>query len=147
MFCTVTDWLGLVWPTTVPPNARLDGLAESAGPGAVPLPERPMLVGPFGSLVETVSVPLRDPVTVGEKVTFTAQVVPAARLVPQLFVCAKSPVVETDETLTLLIPSFEMVTVRAALVVPTVCEPKSTPVGVAETPTGGGGEGVGHAPQ
>ena len=96
MFCTVTDWLGLVWPTTVLPNARLDGLAESAGPGAVPLPERPMFVGPLASLVETVSVPLRDPLTVGEKVTFTAQVAPPARLVPQLFVCAKSPLAATE---------------------------------------------------
>jgi hypothetical protein len=129
------------------PNERLDGLAESDGPGGVPVPERLTLVGPFGSLVEMVSVPVRDPLAAGEKVTLTAQLAPAAMVVPQLFVCAKSPVVEIDVTVTLLVPSFETVTARAALVVPTVCEPKSSAVGVVETPTGGGGEGVGQAPQ
>jgi hypothetical protein len=129
------------------PKERLDGVAESDGPGGVPLPERLTLVGPFGSLVEMVSVPLRDPLAAGEKVTFTAQFAPAAMLDPQLLVCAKSPVIEIDVTLTELVPSFETVTARAALVVPTVCEPKLIAVGVAESPTGGGGEGVGHGPQ
>jgi antitoxin (DNA-binding transcriptional repressor) of toxin-antitoxin stability system len=147
VFCTVTDWLGLVWPATVVPNARLDGDAESDGPGAVPVPVRPALTGPFGSLVETVSVPLRDPLAFGEKVTLTVQLAPAARLVPQLFVCAKSPVTETEETVTLLVPSLLTVTARAVLVLPTVCAPKSIAVGVVEIPTGGGGEGVGHGPQ
>ena len=132
MFCTVADWLGLVWPTTVPPNARLDGLAESAGPGAVPLPERPMLVGPFGSLVETVSVPLRDPLAVGAKVTFTAQVAPAARLVPQLFVCAKSPLVAIEVIDADAVPVFFTVTACGALVVPTFWFAKVRLDGVAD---------------
>ena len=147
MFCTVADWLGLVWLTTVVPNERLDGVAESDGPGAVPVPERLTLVGPFGSLVAMVSVPLRDPLAAGEKVTLIMQLAPAARLVPQLFVCAKSPVAEINETVTPLVPLFVTVTARAELVVPTVCDPKSIAVGVVESPTGGGGWGVGHAPQ
>jgi hypothetical protein len=38
-----------------------------------------------------VSVPDLAPVTVGVNVTLIAQLAPAARLVPQLFVCEKSP--------------------------------------------------------
>jgi hypothetical protein len=55
--------------------------------------------------------------------------------------------VPTDDTLTLPVPLFVSVTAWAVLVVPTVREPKSSPPGVAETPTGGGSGGVGHGPQ
>ena len=39
----------------------------------------------------TVTVPVRVPVAVGVNVTLMVQLAPAARLAPQLFVCAKSP--------------------------------------------------------
>jgi hypothetical protein len=120
VFCTVADSLGLVWLTTVVPNERLDGVAESDGPGAVPVPERLTLVGPFGSLVAMVSVPLRDPLAAGEKVTLIVQLAPAARLVPQLFVCAKSPLTAIELIDADAFPVLCTVTVCAALVVPTL---------------------------
>ena len=40
------------------------------------------------ALSVTVSVPVREPVVVGVKVTFTVQLVLAANDAPQLFVCA-----------------------------------------------------------
>jgi hypothetical protein len=62
------------------------------------VPVRPTVVGEFVALLLTVSVPVRVPVTVGVKVTFTVHEAPAVIDVPQLFVCAKSPLTVTDET-------------------------------------------------
>jgi hypothetical protein len=105
------------------------------------------VVGPLGSLVETVSVPVRVPFAVGENVTLTVQLAPDAMLDPHVLVWAKSPVVLTDETVTELEPLFVIVTACAELVVPVVCDGKLSADGVAETPTGGGFGGVGHGPQ
>ena len=71
----------------------------------------------------TVNVPLRVPVAVGVKVTLIVQLVPAARLAPQLLVCPKSPLL-VPLTAMLVMPSavpWELVRVTAcaALVVPT----------------------------
>ena len=69
------------------------------------------------ALSVSVIAPVRVPVAFGLNVTFTVQDDPAARLDPQLFVCAKSPLelIEVKFVLTLLV----LVTVRvcAALVV------------------------------
>jgi hypothetical protein len=146
-FVIVVVWAAVVEPTTVAAKPRLAGLAESAGPGAVPLPLRLTFVGPLGSLVVTVSVPVRDPFAVGWKVTLTEHEAFAARLAPHVFVCAKSPVIETPETVSELEPVFVIVVVWAPLVVPVVTEPKLSAVGLACTPTGGGFGGVGHGPQ
>ena len=65
----------------VAPSARL--VVE-----LTPLPDRPTDSGPFGSLLATVRVPVRVPEAVGVKVTLTVQEAPAARVVPQVLVCA-----------------------------------------------------------
>jgi hypothetical protein len=146
LFDSVVDWAAVVEPTTVDANARLAGLALSAGPGAVPVPLSATETAPETSVL-TVSVPLREPAAAGLNVTVTVQDPPAAMLVPQVLVCEKSPVIVTDDTAAAVEPLLETVTVCGALVVPVVCEPKLSAVGDAETPTGGGGFGAGHGPQ
>jgi len=63
------------------------------------------------------SVPLREPVAVGVNVTLIVQLDPAARLVPQVFVCAKSPVTVTPVIVRLAVPLLLRVTALAVLVV------------------------------
>ncbi len=65
----------------------------------------------------TATVPERVPVAVGLKVTEMVQLAPAATLEPQLFVCAKSPVMEMPVMLKAALPLLVRVTVCAALVV------------------------------
>jgi hypothetical protein len=146
LFDRVVGCEAVVEPTTVFANARLVGLALSDGPGAVPVPLRATVTAPDTSVL-IVSVPLRAPVTVGLNFTVTVQDPPAAMLVPQVLVCEKSPVIVTDDTAAAVEPLLETVTVCGALVVPVVCDPKSSAVGLAETPTGGGYLGAGHGPQ
>ena len=54
-------------------------------------PESEIVVGLFTALLVIVTEPVRPPAAVGLNVTVTVQLAPTARLVPQLFVCAKSP--------------------------------------------------------
>ena len=56
-----------------------------------PMPVRFAVWGLLVALSLTSSVALRVPVAVGVKVTLIVQVAPAARVDPQLFICAKSP--------------------------------------------------------
>ena len=56
--------------------------------GAVPVPDRVTVCWVVGALSANVIYPARVPVAVGEKVTWTLQLAPAAREVPQLLVCA-----------------------------------------------------------
>src|ERR1700733_9610996 len=81
-----------------------------------------------------------EPLLLTVSVALTVQVAPAARLVPQVVVCANSvePVV-TPERVTAAAPGFRTVTVWAALVVPTFCVAKVRLVGVAVSGGGGGG--------
>ena len=58
---------------------------------AVPVPIKLAVCGLLLALSVTVKVPLRVPVAVGVNVTLIVQLAPAATLVPQLLVCAKSP--------------------------------------------------------
>ena len=57
----------------------------------------------------TVNVALRAPIAVGVNVTSIEQLAPAARLAPQLFVCAKSP---------LLVPVKAMLDILMSELVP-----------------------------
>jgi hypothetical protein len=63
-----------------------------------------------------VSVPVRGPPASGVKVTLIVQDPPAATLAPQLFVCAKFPLVLTLATASARLPVFESVTVGEVLV-------------------------------
>ncbi len=69
------------------------------------------------ALSVTLNVPLRVPVAVGVKVTLMVQLAPAATLVPQLFVCAKSPLVPTELMVRAPLPVFVSVTEMAVLLV------------------------------
>jgi hypothetical protein len=72
------------------------------------------------ALSVTVSVPERTPAAVGANVIESVQLAPAATLVPQVLVPAKSPDVEIDVMVSAAVPELVSVTVWAALVVPVV---------------------------
>ena len=74
--------------------------------------------------------PVRVPVWVGVNVTLILQVAPALSVLPQVFVCAKSPVAGATEIVVLLVPVFLTVMVLLGLVVLTACDAKVSLVGV-----------------
>ena len=90
---------------------------QVGGRGAAPVPDSATVVGLFVALLVTVRLPVRVPDAVGVNVTLTVQEPPAAIDVPQLLVCAKSPVAATLETDAAAVPVLVTVTVWAALVV------------------------------
>ena len=71
------------------PKETAGGVKLTAG--AVPVPERLAVCGVLVALSVTVSVAERVPPAVGVNVTLMVQLELAASEVPQLFVCAKSP--------------------------------------------------------
>ena len=116
LFVTVTVCAALVVFTVWLAKLRLTGDSDTEGVGAlVPVPLSATLCGLPVALSAIDSVPVRVPVVVGLKVTLTEQFDPAARVLPQVFVCEKSPVAETDVMLKLAVPVFEIVMVWAAL--------------------------------
>jgi hypothetical protein len=78
-------------PTTWLEKVKLVGL--NVGAFSTPLPDSAAETAPPWELLETVREPVRAPVTDGVKLTLIVQLVAAASVVPQLFVCAKSPVI------------------------------------------------------
>jgi len=71
------------------PNA---GTGEGDRPGRpAPVPVTLAVCGLLLALSVTVNVAVRVPIADGVNVTSIEQLAPAARLAPQLFVCAKSP--------------------------------------------------------
>src|SRR5437879_590249 len=80
---------GLVVPTNW--SAKIRIVLDREMPGAKPIPVR-VITGtlPRASLVMA-TPPVLKPVAVGVKVALIVQLAPTARLVPQLFVCANSP--------------------------------------------------------
>ncbi len=112
--------------------------------GAVPAPVSETLCGLFEALSVMVSAPVREPLAVGVKVTLTVQLELAATLVPQLLVCAKSPLAVMLETLAAAVPVFDTMTGCDALLLPSTCAEKvsvlvdtamtgAVPVPVSET--------------
>jgi len=89
VFDTVTGCEALLLPSTC--AAKVRPLVETVMTGAVPVPVSETLCGLFEALSVMVSVPVREPLAVGVKVTLTVQLELAATLAPQLLVCAKSP--------------------------------------------------------
>jgi len=91
-FESVTALAVLVMPTLWLPKSGT-GEGERLG-GAIPVPETPAVWGLLLALSVTVNVALREPITVGVKVTLMVQVALAAKvegLRGQLLVCPKSP--------------------------------------------------------
>ena|SRR5438093_1459107 len=98
-----------------------------AGPEPVALAPSPVRLAVWGllrALSIMFSAPARDPMAEGVNVTLIPQLAPIARLVPQLFVWAKSPLAAMLETVSGALPELVRVSACAALVVPTCCDPK-----------------------
>ena len=89
-----------------------------------PVPVRDTSCGLFAALSAMLNEPVRVPVAVGVKVTFTVQLVLTARLAPQLLVCAKSPLALMLDMLAAAVPVFETVTGCDALPLPSTCAGK-----------------------
>ena len=116
VFDSVALWAALVVPGAWLPKARLVG--ENVATGAAPVPVSDTPCGLPEALSATVSEPDRAPMAVGVKVTLTVQLAPEARELPQVFVSAKSPVVEIPEIVSGAFPVFESVALWMGLVVP-----------------------------
>ncbi len=78
--------------------------------GATPEPVSETDWGLLEAASVMVSVPVRVPAAVGVKVTLTVQLELAATLVPQLLVCAKSPLACIPLMLIAVGPGFDRVT-------------------------------------
>jgi hypothetical protein len=118
VFVITMDCVLLV-PATMLPNKSDDALAFSVADGtAVAVPLNETSCGLDAALSVNVTAPVRVPVAVGENVTEIVQLPPAARLVAQLLVWAKSP----DAPMLLIERTAEPLLVRviacAALLVP-----------------------------
>ncbi len=127
-------------PVVCEEKVRLVGESVTAGAGVpelAPVPFRATVWGDPAALSVIVSVPARFPVAVGIKVTATVQVAPAATLVPQLLVWAKSPEAAIEVMASAAVPVLLTVTACAVLVVPVVWDAKVRLVG--ESVTAGAG--------
>ena len=135
VFVTVSIFAELVVPTGTLPKARGLGLTLAVGAGGVPVPLRATGEPLTGTLPVMDSVPLTDPVIVGEKTTLIVQVAPPARLVPQ--VPPAAPVgreYTVDENVREIAvrfapPLFDSVSVWGVLLLPVATEPKEREVG------------------
>jgi hypothetical protein len=114
LFVRVTVFAVLEVPTAWLPN---DKLAGDVVAWAMPTPLSESVCGLLLALSVTVSVPVRAPVAVGVKATLIVQLAPEPKDVPQVFVCAKSPVTAIDEILNAVGKLFFSVTVFVAPVV------------------------------
>ena len=85
-------------------------------PASTPVPLSGTLCGLPGPLSVKINEPLRVPAVVGVNVTKTVQDAVDAKLVPQLFVCAKSPLVAILPIVSVPAPLLVRVTFCAALV-------------------------------
>ena len=88
LFVSVTDCEPLEAPTDKLPNDKEVGERTAVGAaGATPVPLNPAVWGEPLALSATLSVAPRDPLAKGVNFTVMVQVLLAARLDPQLFVC------------------------------------------------------------
>jgi hypothetical protein len=130
-FLSVTAVAALVAPSCVLANATDVGDRVTAG--AVPVPVKATVWGLPVALSVMETVPDLAPVAEGVKVTLIEQMAPAAKLEPQVFVCAKSvllvPVIAMPNMLSVPVPLLVIVTTLAALVAPTNWLPNARDVG------------------
>ena len=117
----------LVVPTVWFPKATDVGFAASvAVPADVPVPESATVSVGLVAFDDTVRLPLTVPTAVGAKVTLTVHDAPAASDEPQVLVCPYWAEAVMPDSVAAAAPLLVIVTVRAALVVPTVWLPKAT---------------------
>jgi hypothetical protein len=129
-----------VWPALIVVEDGEREIEKSA-----PVPESAAVCGLPAALSVTLRVPVREPAAVGLKPTLMLQLAPAATLVPQLFVAAKSPLAAMPEIVKAEPPVFARVIVCDVLVVPTVWLAKLKLVGVSLA-TGASGGGLEPVP-
>jgi hypothetical protein len=130
---TVTLWAVVVTPTVV--EAKLNEVGDTAATGAaappVATPDKAKTIGVDVRLCDRVSVPVRVPVAVGEKVTNTVQLAPTPSVVPQVPPEREnSALVVTAMALRFKLGLARTVMVCAALVLPTAVEAKLSLVGL-----------------
>ena len=120
--------------TEVAVGVLVSGTVVPVGSGVLtPVPVNPMLCGLPNALLVTVSVSVREPATVGVKVTLIVQFAPAARVAAQVLVWAKSPLALMPAIFSTAEPLLVRVTLCAVLVVPFVCAAKVRLVGARLT--------------
>jgi hypothetical protein len=85
-FVSVIVWLALAVPCAWLAKVKLVGDRAAAGALTTPMPERLAACGLPVTLSETETVAERVPLALGVKETVIEQLLPAARLEPQLFV-------------------------------------------------------------
>jgi hypothetical protein len=121
LFVSVTVCGLLVVPVFCPVKVKLAKLRLA--PGAPPIPVRLTDCGLLLALSEMVIEAVRVPAAVGLNTTLIAQLVPAARLAPQEFVCEKSPlfapVTAIERFRSVDPPPFVTVTTCAGVATPT----------------------------
>jgi hypothetical protein len=137
VFVSVTVLPGLVVCRLIFPNDNVVG--DTVTVSLTPVPVSEIDCGLPGALSLTVTDAFRGPVAVGSKVTLILQLDPAATLVPQLLVCAKSvlfsPVTARLVIVSVAFPVLVRVAVCGELTTPTDSFPKGMLVG-ANTTTG-----------
>jgi hypothetical protein len=99
--------------------AKVRLLADRLAAGMPPVPLKLAVCGLPAALSVTLKAPLRVPTAVGVNVTLIVHVPFTASVLPQLLVCAKSPLTAMLLIVSAPVPLFVNVTVWAAEVVPT----------------------------
>jgi hypothetical protein len=141
VFVTITLNGALVVLIACAPNVKLLGVTVTVAvpPVAVPVSEIVVVCGVSLPVLVyvTITVPVSVPVAVGVNVTFTVQLdpvlVPVASVVGQLFVSPKFALAAILVIVTVVVPTFAIVTACEALVVPCAWLPKASVPGVAVT--------------
>ena len=129
LLASVNTFAGLVVPTVRAGYVALAGVNVAA---TTPVPVSGTVCGLFEALSLTESVPVRDPIWVGVKVTSITQLFPAAKVLPQGFVlvaCPKSPLVVMLVMSSVALPLLVSVTAFALLVAATMTVPNVREVG------------------
>jgi hypothetical protein len=106
-------------------------------PNTIPVPLNAIVCGEPLALSVTVSVPVPAPAAKGLYVTEIVQFAPAATLVPQVLVWAKSPDAAIELSVRVAVPEFVSVIDCAALTIPIACPAKFRLVGESVTPGNG----------
>jgi len=117
-FVSVTVFGRLVAPNPTEPKFKLVGASFAV----VPIPLSVTFCGLPAALLLTLNAAVRVPDAAGLKVTLIVQLAPAAKEVPQVWVCTKSaallPIMAMLLILKLTVPVFLSVAVLGALLVP-----------------------------
>ena len=107
---------------------KLWDVGDSVTAACTPVPVSVTICGLVTSESVIVSVPVRTPVVVGTKATFTRQVLPGAKLPPQLLLSEKFGLQAMPVIVSVVVPTLAIVTVCDALLVPTTWLPNSSEV-------------------